>query len=179
MITKRAISNPYCKEFQKLSLQILQPPQPEEGVLWISGKNIIGFPVGKTYVIRIPMNRNSWGKSDSLKKPFAFPPEFQVELMLYAFMTGKVEEFPWNTLIFNLFWWKEKQMTSEFFFTFYRSSPRSSPSTSLRPFSRFTVRKTVPDIIIGQTHDIFSRILRTCKFLYQLLCNTCFDFFKG
>jgi hypothetical protein len=66
MITKRVISNPYCKEFQKSSLQILQPPQPEEGVLWISGKNIIRVPVGKTYGIRISFcnsNRNSWGKS--------------------------------------------------------------------------------------------------------------------
>ena len=35
---------------------------------------------------------------------------------------------------------------------FYRSSPRNSPSTSPRPFSGFTARKTVPDIIID-SHD--------------------------
>merc|ERR1711935_1209432 len=33
-----------------------------------------------------------------------------------------------------------------------RSSPRNSPSTSPRPFSRFTTRKVVPDIIID-SHD--------------------------
>ena len=114
-------------------------------------------------------------------KTFGFPLEFQVELMLYAFLIGKVEEFPWNTLIFNLFWWKKKQMASELVFIFYRSSPRNSPSTSPRPFSRFTVRKTVPDIIIGQAHDIFSRILqvRICETFYQILCNISVDFLKG
>ena len=113
MITKRVISNPYCKEFQKSSLQILQPPQPEEGVLWISGKNIIGIPVGKTYGIRIPLLIPSEIPGEKAET-FAFPPEFQVELMLYAFPIGKVEEFPWNTLNFNLFWWKKKHMVSEF-----------------------------------------------------------------
>ena len=115
MITKRVISNPYCKEFQKSSLQILQPPQPEEGVLWISGKIIIGNPVGKTYGIRIPLLIPSEIPGEKAET-FAFPPEFQVKLMLYAFPIGKVEEFPWNTLIFNLFWWKKKQMASDFFY---------------------------------------------------------------
>ena len=97
MITKRVISNPFCKEFQKSSLQILQPPQPEEGVLWISGKNIIGFPVGKTYGIRITSIIPTEIPGEKAKK-FAFPSEFQVDLMLYAFPIGKVEEFPCSTL---------------------------------------------------------------------------------
>ena len=171
MITKRVISNPYCKEFQKSSLQILQPPQPGEGVLWISGKNIIGIPVGKTYGTRISWIIPTEIPGEKAKK-FAFPSEFQVDLMLYAFPIGKVEEFPWNTL---------KADGIRIFFHFPRSSPRNSPSISPRPFSRFTVRKTVPDIIIGQAHDIFSRILQVqiCEFFYQILSDICFDFLKG
>ena len=166
MKTKRVISNPFCKEFQKSSLQILQPPQPEEGVLWISGKNIIRIPVWKTYGIRIPLIIPTEIPGEKAKK-FAFPSEFQVDLMLYAFPIGKVEEFPWNTL---------KADGIRILFYFFRSSPRISPSISPRPFSRFTVRKTVPDIIIGQAHDIFSRILqvRICKFFYQILCHIFF-----
>jgi hypothetical protein len=72
MITKRVISNPYCKEFQKSSLQILQPPQSEEGVLWISGKKIIRIPIGKAYGIRIPLiipTENHRGKNRDICFP--------------------------------------------------------------------------------------------------------------
>ena len=35
--------------------------------------------------------------------------------------------------------------------------------------------------IIGQAHDIFSRILevRICEFFNQIQCHICFDFLKG